>query len=119
MPQSSSQVVEFIVEQLDEVAGITKARFFGGTGLAAHSTQFAMIMGNNVYFVVDGITRPKYEKLGSNCFAYHTKTKRVQVKKYFEVPAEVIEDREAFVALAREAVQVAKNLKKRAGKDGT
>lgn len=119
MSQTSSQFVEFIVEQLAEVAGVTKARFFGGIGLAAHSTQFAMIMGTSVYFVVDKVTRPKYEKLGSQCFAYDTKAKRVQVNKYFEVPAEVIEDREALVAWAREAVQVAQSLKKPAGRKGT
>ncbi len=116
MSQGSSQFVEFIVEQLAEVAGITKVRFFGGTGLAAHSTQFAMIMGTSVYFVVDKVTRPKYEKLGSKCFAYDTKVKRVQVRKYFEVPAEIIEDREALVSLAREAVHVAHSLKKSVGK---
>jgi DNA transformation protein and related proteins len=117
MSQGSSQFVDFIVEQLAEVPGVTKARFFGGTGLAAHSTQFAMIMGTSVYFVVDKVTRPKYEELGSKCFAYDTKTKRVQVRKYFEVPAEVIEDREALVALAREAVLVAQSLNRRVGKN--
>lgn len=77
-----------------------------------------MIMGTSVYFVVDKVSRPKYEKLGSKCFAYDTKTKRVQVNKYFEVPVEVIEDREALVALAREAIQVAQSLRTRASKDG-
>lgn len=119
MSEASSQFVDFIVDRLSGISGITKNRFFGGTGLSAQATQFAMIMGSTVYFVVDKTTRPKYEKLGSKCFAYDTKARRVQVKKYFEVPLEIIEDHEALAALAREAVLVAQSLKKKpvGGKD--
>lgn len=105
------EFVAFILEQLADVVGVTSNRFFGGTGLSAQGTQFAMMMGNDLYFVVNDATRPKYEKLGSQCFAYDTKTKRVQVKKYFQVPVDVIEDREALVSLARESIDVARKLK--------
>ncbi len=66
-----------------------------------------MIMGNSLYFVVDDSTREKYEKMGSGCFSYLTKKGRVQVKKYYAVPAELIEDQEQLVLLAREAIRVA------------
>jgi len=120
MSEASSQFIEFIVDRLSGIPRIAKTRFFGGTGLTADATQFAMIMGSTVYFVVDKDTRPKYEKLGSKCFAYDTKARRVQVRKYFEVPIEIIEDHEALTALAREAVLVAQSLnkKKAAGKGG-
>ena len=110
MSQASPQFVDFIVDRLSGIPGITRTRFFGGTGLSAHATQFAMIMGGSLYFVVDENTRPRYEKLGSTCFAYDTKARRVQVRKYFEVPIEIIEDQEALAALAREAVGVAQSL---------
>ncbi|MDQ0572355.1 DNA transformation protein [Variovorax paradoxus] len=118
MSEASPQFIDFIVDRLSGIPRIAKTRFFGGTGLSADATQFAMIMGSTVYFVVNNNTRPKYEKLGSHCFAYNTKARRVQVRKYFEVPIEVIEDHEALVELAREAVRVAKSLatKKPAGK---
>ena len=95
MSEASSQFVEFIVEQLSGIGRIRSARFFGGTGLSIDAKQFAMIMGSTVYFVVDNTTRPKYEALGSECFAYNTKTKRVQVKKYYQVPTETIDDQDA------------------------
>jgi len=110
MSEASSQFVDFIVDRLSGIPRLARTRFFGGTGLSADATQFAMIMGSTVYFVVDKDTRPKYEKLGSQCFAYDTKARRVQVRKYFEVPLDVIEDHEALAALAREAVGVAKGL---------
>lgn len=110
MSEASPQFADFIVDRLSGIPRIAKTRFFGGTGLVADATQFAMIMGSTVYFVVDDTTRPKYEKLGSQCFAYDTKARRVQVRKYFEVPIDVIEDHEALAELAREAVRVAKSL---------
>ncbi|HWT17295.1 MAG TPA: TfoX/Sxy family protein [Variovorax sp.] len=118
MSEASSQFADFIVDRLSGVPRIARTRFFGGTGLSANATQFAMIMGSTVYFVVDKDTRPKYEALGSKCFAYDTKARRVQVRKYFEVPIEIIEDQEALTAMAREAVLVAQSLarKKPAGK---
>ena len=118
MSVTSPQYVEFIVERLAEISGVRSARFFGGIGLSANSTQFAMIMGSTLYFVVDKLTRPKYEQMGSGCFAYDTKNGRVQVKKYFQVPAEVIEEQDTLVSLARQAIQVAHNSKKRSEKSG-
>lgn len=106
------------MEQLAAIAGVTSARFFGGIGLSVNSTQFAMIMGSTLYFVVDKLTRPKYEQMGSGCFAYDTKTGRVQVKKYFQVPVDVIEEQEALVSLAREAIHAAHSSRKRRLKDG-
>jgi len=119
MSEASSQFADFIVDRLAGIPRIARTRFFGGTGLSADATQFGMIMGSTLYFVVDKDTRPKYEELGSQCFAYDTKARRVQVRKYFEVPIEIIEDNEALAALAREAVRVAQSLaskKKPAGK---
>jgi DNA transformation protein len=71
-----------------------------------------MIMGSSLYFVVDDTTRPRYEKMGSGCFSYDTKKKRVAVKKYYSVPADLIEDQEQLVALAQESIRVARSAKK-------
>ncbi|MEO5737159.1 MAG: TfoX/Sxy family protein [Variovorax sp.] len=113
---STPGFVDFIVEQLAAMDRVSAGRFFGGVGLSANSVQFAMLMGNSLYFTVDDTTRPKYEQMGSVCFSYGTKKGWVQVKKYFQVPAEVIEDRVALVALAKEAVDVAHRSRARSTK---
>ncbi|MEP6721804.1 MAG: TfoX/Sxy family protein [Variovorax sp.] len=113
---STPSFADFIVEQLAAMERVNAGRFFGGVGLSANSVQFAMLMGNSLYFTVDDTTRPKYEQMGSVCFSYGTKKGRVQVKKYFQVPAEVIEDRVALVALAKEAVDVAHRSRTRSTK---
>jgi DNA transformation protein and related proteins len=105
--EHNNSYVAFVMDQLASLRGIASGSFFGGVGLTSGGTQFAMIMGNSLYFVVDDTTRPKYEKMGSSCFSYDTKKKRVAVKKYYSVPADLIEDQEQFVALAKESIRVA------------
>lgn len=112
MASSSDDFAEFIVDQLAAIRGIARGRFFGGIGLAAAGTQFAMIMGGTLYFVVDSSTRQKYESMGGKHFSYSTKKKTVAVKKYYSVPADVIEDQDQLIALAKESIRVANSAKR-------
>lgn len=112
MTASSNDYVEFVMDQLASLQGMASGRFFGGVGLSSAGTQFAMVMGSSLYFVVDDATRSKYEKMGSTCFSYNTRKGRVAVRKYYAVPAELIEDQEQLVALAQESIQVARSIQK-------
>ena len=107
-----SKFSDFVLEQLHPWHGISRKAFFGGTALYFQDTQFAMIMQNALYFVVDGTTRLKYEQMGSSCFSYLSKRGRVQVKKYHAVPPDLIENADGLQALAKEAVAAAVGLKK-------
>jgi DNA transformation protein len=80
MTTGNNSYVEFVMDQLASLRGIASGSFFGGVGLTSAGTQFAMIMGNSLYFVVDDTTRPRYEKMGSGCFSYDTKKNESQSK---------------------------------------
>ena len=67
---ASKELIEYIMELLEPVAAIEGSKFFGGYGIKNYATQFAMIMGNSLYFVVDDSTRHKYEKLSMKPFSY-------------------------------------------------
>jgi DNA transformation protein len=112
MTAGSNHYVEYLLELLTPLGNPTSKSFFGGVALVFGATQFAMVMGNELYFVVDDSSRPSYERMGSSCFSYATKKRRVEVRKYYTVPAEVIEDQDRLVALARESIRVASSLKK-------
>lgn len=112
MTGSTQEYVGYILELLEPLNALSSGRFFGGIGLKSDSVQFAMIMGNALFFVVDTSTRPKYEESGMGCFWYKTKKKKVDVKKYYEVPGDLLDDQETLVAWARESIQVARKLKK-------
>lgn len=104
---SASSLLEYIAEQLAPIGAIKTGRFFGGVGLKAGHIQFGMLMGGSLYFVVDDSTRPMYERAGSQCFSYATKKGAVQVRRYYEVPPELVEEAPALQALARESIRVA------------
>ena len=111
MTAHTSDFVEFLKDQLGPIQGLASARFFGGIRLSSNGIQFAMVMGNALYFAVDGLTRPHYEKLGSKCFSYETKKGRVNVTRYYEVPAKAIEESAQLVALAAESIEASRRSK--------
>ncbi|MEQ1545677.1 TfoX/Sxy family protein [Methyloglobulus sp.] len=109
---ASTEFTEFVLEFLEPLFPVRIARFFGGAGVYFDSVQFAMIMHNTLYFAVDEYTRKKYEKAGMQPFSYVTKKGQVQVRKYFELPEEVLNDPEQLQLWTNESIQVAYNTKK-------
>jgi DNA transformation protein len=61
---ASPEFIEYIKELLSPLSELKDAKFFGGHAFKFRSKQFAMIMGNTLYFCVNENTRPKYESLG-------------------------------------------------------
>ena len=112
MSGSSAEFTDYIVDCLSSLGTIKPARLFGGIGLKEGSVQFAMLMSDSLFFVVDDSSRAKYEAAGMECFWYTTKKGKVNVRKYFEVPAEIIEEQEKMIEWARESILIANRLKK-------
>ncbi len=100
-------MMDLVLDQLGSLDGLVARRLFGGIGLSANGVQFAMIMGPELYFAVNDATRPTYEAMGSHCFTYQTRQRRVEVRKYYRVPDAVVEDQERLVSLAIESVRAA------------
>ena len=110
---ASAEYTEYVLELLEPVGPVAISRFFGGVGISHRLVQFAMIMGNSLYFVVDDSTRQKYEKAGMTSFSYATRKGRVQVRKYYELPEEILTDAEQLRLWANESIQVAGKTTKR------
>lgn len=113
MSGSSKEFIAYILELLAPIDAMTSGRFFGGVGIACDSVQFAMIMGNSLFFVVDDTSRPKYLEMGTECFWYSKKTGKVNVKKYHEVPGDLFDDPETLISWANESVAVARKLNRK------
>ena len=109
---ASAEYTEYVLELLEPIGPVRTGRFFGGVGISRNSVQFAMIMGNSLYFAVDENTRGKYEQAGMQPFSYMTKKGRVQVRKYFELPEDVLTDPEELRLWANESMRVASKTKK-------
>jgi DNA transformation protein len=116
MSAGGADYAEFVMDQLGALRGVVSKRFFGGFALYADGVQFALIMGSSLYFLVDDVTRPAYERMGSTCFSFMKQDRRVDVRKYFVVPVELIEDQDQLVALAKESIRTATAAKRSAKK---
>ena len=111
MTTSSVEFIKYVMELLEPVGPVQAGRFFGGVGISNGCAQFAMIMGNSLYFVVDENTRGKYEQAGMQPFSYTTKKGHIQVRRYFELPEDILTDPEQLRVWASEAMIIAGNTK--------
>ena len=100
--------LDFVLDCMAGVGPVRGVRFFGGTGLIIDGVQFAYVSGNNrLYFVVDDETRPAYEAAGMEPFWYTRKTGRREVRRWYELPEDVLQDSEELGRWMRDAIRIA------------
>ncbi|WP_242108772.1 TfoX/Sxy family protein [Luteimonas aquatica] len=104
--RTDNEFLRYVLEQLSPLPDLRAAAFFSGIGIRSATAMFAMLMDGSLYFATDEATRPQYLALGSRRFSYRMKTRLVETK-FFEVPAEIIDERERLLAFARAAIAVA------------
>jgi len=105
MPHNT-EYLEYVLEQLGGLRGVVPRRMFGGAGLYQDDVFFALIFDDTLFFKVNDANRTDYEARGMNRFRPY-KDKPHLSFTYYEVPAEVLEDREELVAWARRSVAAA------------
>jgi DNA transformation protein len=97
---------EFVLDQLEEMRSVTCRAMFGGFGLYHHDLFFGILHKGRLYFKTDDQTRPAYEKYEMKPFRPSDKQ---TLKNYYEVPPDILEDREGLTVWADQAVQVARS----------
>jgi DNA transformation protein len=100
---------DFVVEQLERVAPVTAKSMFGGVGLYAQGLFFALIAEDRLYFKVDDLTRPDFERLGMEPFRPFGEA---HAMGYYEVPADVLEDAAQLAPWMKKAIDVAAKAKR-------
>ena len=100
--------LEFVLDCMACVGPVRGVRFFGGTGLMMDGVQFAYVSGNNrLYLVVDNETRLGYEAAGMGPFWYTRKSGRREVRRWYELPEDVLQDPEELRRWAGDAIRIA------------
>lgn len=98
--------VDYVVNDLlSELRGVTARAMFGEYSLYLDGSIFALVSDDALYFKADERTRAKYEAAGSRQYTYESGGKRVPMP-YWEVPADVLEDREELARWALESRKV-------------
>jgi DNA transformation protein and related proteins len=91
---------DFVLEQLRDLPAVDCRSMFGGHGLYLGGDFFAIVYDDRLYFRTDDESRARYQEHGSQVFRPN---ERQTLKSYFEVPGDVVEDRERLVEWAAEA----------------
>ncbi|MBI3976682.1 MAG: TfoX/Sxy family protein [Chloroflexi bacterium] len=88
-----------VLELLAPLGLVTSRSMFGGYGIFAESSMFALIAGEGLFFKVDDTNRARYEEAGS---------KQYRPMPYYRVPADVLEDEDRLLDWARVSVAIAR-----------
>ncbi len=105
MPHSD-EYLEYVLEQLSSLRGLVPRRMFGGAGIYHDELFFALIFKDTLYFKVNDANRAGYEARGMAKFRPYESRPQVSLT-YYEVPVDVLENREELTIWAHQAVQAA------------
>ncbi|MCR4274593.1 MAG: TfoX/Sxy family protein [Candidatus Campbellbacteria bacterium] len=100
---------DFVLDQLMAIPDVTARKMFGGFGLYAEGIFFAIISDNVLYVKTDNESKQKFIDVGMDCFR---PSKEQVLKNYYEVPTDVLEDREVLTEWVLKAIHTVSRKKK-------
>jgi DNA transformation protein and related proteins len=106
-----SEFVEFVLESLEPLRGVSARRMFGGRGIYKDGVMFALIAGDQLYLKADDGNRPAFEARGLQPFTYTAKRRPIQMS-YYEAPGEGLDDPEILCDWAQGAYAAALRARK-------
>lgn len=98
---------DFVLDQLSALPGVRAKAMFGGHGLYQDDRFFGILAEGRLYFKTDATSRAAYIGRGMEPFTYEQAGRKMTMH-YFELPAEVLENRGECVAWAMHAINAAK-----------
>ena len=102
----SEEYVTYVLDQLEGLGTITVKKMFGGAGLYLDSLFFALVSDDVLYFKVDNSNRQDYENAGMEPFRPFGE--KSHIMHYYEVPIDVLDDRDQLKVWVDKALLVAK-----------
>ena len=107
----SSEFVDFVLESLAPLGGVSARRMFGGHGIYKDGAMFALIADDQLYLKVDDGNRSAFEVRGLQPFTYTGKERPIRMS-YCEAPGEGFDDPDILCDWAREAYAAALRARK-------
>lgn len=96
--------IRFVLDQLQALGEVRSRAMFGGHGLYHRGVFFGIVFDGRLYLKTDADTVTGYVAAGMGPFR---PTPRQTLARYYEVPAEILEDADVLAAWTRTAVTVA------------
>src|SRR3954471_4007752 len=102
-------LVAHILDMLREWGGVSARRMFGGHGLYRDGAMLGLIARETLYLRVDERNRADFLAAGCKPFRYRRGNKgEVEIKAYMECPPDILEEEEAMVRWASQALDDAR-----------
>jgi DNA transformation protein and related proteins len=95
---------------------VSVRRMFGGAGIYADGTMFALVAGSVIYLKTDDVNTPAFERENLAPFTYETKHGKHGVMSYRRMPDRLYDDPEELASWARDALAAAQRSGVRARK---
>lgn len=92
---------DYVLDQLADLRGLACRAMFGGYGLYRGAAFFGIVHKGRLYFKTTDASRAAYVQRGMKPFRPNAKQ---TLTTYYEVPVDALEDAEALLALAKQAI---------------
>ena len=103
---------EWVLNDLfDGIRGITSRAMFGGYGFYLNGSIFAIIADGRLYFKTDEAAMVDFKQRGSQPFRYSAKDRTQVTMGYWELPEDIMEDRDELVTWVKRAAATSKKKK--------
>lgn len=112
--QSNKDLKEYVLSDLMRgIEGISSKGMFGGFGLYQDGIIFGLITDGKLWFKVDEGNRADFEKFGSLPFSYPMKNGKTNTISFWELPADIMENRDQLEIWIQNSVDASLRSKKR------
>lgn len=101
----SDEFLEYVMDQIDDMGPITSRRMFGGAGIFLHGKMFALLADDVLYLKANDGNRERF--LSAACKQFQPWPDKPAVMPYWEVPTEVLEDRDLLAEWAAGSLEAA------------
>jgi len=102
--------MDHIMEKFSKPEEMSVKKMFGGAGIFYEGKMFALVHDDILFFKIDETNRKDYIEKGTGPFEPPFMKKKMSMP-YYELPEDVLEDRERFNEWAERSMDIA--LKKR------
>ena len=105
--------LEYVLyDAMHGITGVTARAMFGAFGLYKEGVVFGIVDDDQLYLKVDQTNLSEYKACQSQPLTYEGKNKKEIVLPYWEVPVDVLEDREKLAEWVEASVHVSQRAKK-------
>lgn len=114
MPVTDEYLI-YVKDQLTDLGPVTSRRMFGGAGLYCDGVMFAIVADDMLYFKVDDSNRADYDAEEMGPFVF-TSARGESAMSYWQVPIDVLENKDRCARWAGKALAVAHAANKKKAK---